>query len=87
MIPGKTYKSQDLLLIAWRRKWLIVVPFVLAVGSLDPRKNVPRLLRAIDQLRHEPPTRDVMLVHAGPPNTALQLFGGNSPASPRPSRK
>jgi polysaccharide chain length determinant protein (PEP-CTERM system associated) len=29
MIPGKTYKSQDLLLIAWRRKWLVVVPLVL----------------------------------------------------------
>jgi uncharacterized protein involved in exopolysaccharide biosynthesis len=26
MIPGKNYKPEDLLLLAWRRKWLIVIP-------------------------------------------------------------
>jgi protein tyrosine kinase modulator len=30
VLPGKTYKPEDLLRIAWRRKWLIVVPFVVA---------------------------------------------------------
>ena len=29
MIPGKTYTPEDLLRLAWRRKWLIVLPFVL----------------------------------------------------------
>ncbi len=28
MIPGKQYGPEDFLRIAWRRKWLIVVPFV-----------------------------------------------------------
>ena len=41
-------------------------PFVLTVGSLEPRKNIPRLLRAVRQLRGEPRTRDLRLVHAGP---------------------
>ena len=28
MLPGKKYKPEDILRIAWRRKWIIVVPFV-----------------------------------------------------------
>jgi polysaccharide chain length determinant protein (PEP-CTERM system associated) len=30
MLPGKKYKPEDVLSIAWRRKWFIVVPCVLA---------------------------------------------------------
>ncbi len=30
MLPGKTYTPEDILQIAWRRKWLIAVPFVVA---------------------------------------------------------
>ena len=33
MIPGKQYRPEDLLSIAWRRKWLIVIPFVLVAGA------------------------------------------------------
>ena len=33
MIPGKTYTPEDFLDIAKRRKWLIIVPFVV-VSSL-----------------------------------------------------
>jgi polysaccharide chain length determinant protein (PEP-CTERM system associated) len=38
VIPGKQYRPEDLLSIAWRRKWLIAIPFVLiasaaAIGS------------------------------------------------------
>src|SRR5215212_1028257 len=29
MIPGKKYTPEDLLLLAWRSKWLLVVPLVL----------------------------------------------------------
>jgi polysaccharide chain length determinant protein (PEP-CTERM system associated) len=28
LIPGKQYRPEDFLRIAWRRKWLIVIPFV-----------------------------------------------------------
>jgi polysaccharide chain length determinant protein (PEP-CTERM system associated) len=30
MIPGKKYTPEDALFIAWRRKWLIAIPFVLS---------------------------------------------------------
>jgi polysaccharide chain length determinant protein (PEP-CTERM system associated) len=30
MIPGKTYTSEDFLRIAWRRKWVILIPFLVA---------------------------------------------------------
>ncbi len=30
MIPGKTYTLEDFLRIAWRRKWVILMPFVVA---------------------------------------------------------
>ncbi|MPY91432.1 MAG: hypothetical protein GEU99_26430 [Luteitalea sp.] len=34
MIPGRKYSPEDVLAIAWRRRWLIVVPFLMvAVGS------------------------------------------------------
>jgi polysaccharide chain length determinant protein (PEP-CTERM system associated) len=28
VLPGKSYKPDDLIAIAWRRKWLVIVPFV-----------------------------------------------------------
>ena len=31
MLPGKKYSPEDILAIAWRRKWIIIVPFVVAV--------------------------------------------------------
>jgi uncharacterized protein involved in exopolysaccharide biosynthesis len=31
MIPGKKYKPEDFLLIAWRHRWLIVLPLVVAI--------------------------------------------------------
>src|SRR5438094_1058747 len=30
MIPGKKYAAEDFLRIAWRRKWVILIPFVVA---------------------------------------------------------
>jgi alpha-1,3-rhamnosyl/mannosyltransferase len=49
-----------------RREYGLDSPFVLTVGHPEPRKNLPRLLRAIHQLRENASTRDVRLVHAGP---------------------
>lgn len=40
--------------------------FVLTVGAIEPRKNLPRVLEAIHRLRSRPATADVRLVHAGP---------------------
>ncbi len=33
MLPGKKYAPEDFLKIAWKRKWLIVVPCLLVVGG------------------------------------------------------
>jgi glycosyltransferase involved in cell wall biosynthesis len=50
-----------------RREYRLDRPFALTVGTPEPRKNLPRLLRALRRLRAEPATRDIILVHAGPP--------------------
>jgi len=51
---------------AVRRRYDLPHNFVLAVGSVEPRKNLPRLLDALRRLREQPETADVALVHAGP---------------------
>ena len=33
MLPGKKYTPEDLLRIAWRRRWVVVVPFVVIATS------------------------------------------------------
>ncbi len=49
-----------------RSRYALPAAFALTVGSLEPRKNMPRLLRAVTRLQQEPATRDLVLVHAGP---------------------
>lgn len=49
-----------------RRRYELPDRFVLAVGSIEPRKNLDRLLQAISLLRSRSGTRDVCLVHSGP---------------------
>jgi glycosyltransferase involved in cell wall biosynthesis len=51
---------------AVRRRYALPEAYVLAVGSVEPRKNLPRVLEAIRLLRDRPATRDVALVHSGP---------------------
>jgi len=42
MIPGKTYTAEDFLRIAWRRKWVIAIPFVVAsVATYVIVKHLP----------------------------------------------
>jgi glycosyltransferase involved in cell wall biosynthesis len=41
-------------------------PYVLAVGTLEPRKNLRRLVRAFELLRDEPAAAQLSLVLAGP---------------------
>jgi glycosyltransferase involved in cell wall biosynthesis len=49
---------------SWRQKHSVVRPFVLFVGTLEPRKNLPRLLDAFTQLSSE--LSDLDLVVVGP---------------------
>jgi polysaccharide chain length determinant protein (PEP-CTERM system associated) len=50
MIPGKTYTQEDFLRIAWRRKWVILLPFVLvsvatyAVVKFLPNRYISKTL-------------------------------------------
>ena len=47
MIPGKTYTLDTLWQIAWRRKWLIVLPaLVIAMGAAIVIKRLPNLYRS-----------------------------------------
>ena len=47
MLPGQQYLPEDLLRIAWRRKWLIVIPLVAAaIGAAVVTQRLPNLYRA-----------------------------------------
>ena len=47
MIPGKTYKPEDILEAAWRRRWFIVVPLVLfSVATVTVSLVLPDRYRA-----------------------------------------
>jgi glycosyltransferase involved in cell wall biosynthesis len=61
-IPGPV--DADVVEVSLRRVG-VQRPFVLTVGTLEPRKNFPTLARAVDRLRKDRP--DVSLVRVGPP--------------------
>ena len=42
-------------------------PYLLCVGTLEPRKNLRRLVRAFERIAGEPAVREHVLVLAGPP--------------------
>lgn len=47
MIPGKQYKPEEFLKIAWRRRWIIVVPLVVAaVGTFVWTRTLPDVYRS-----------------------------------------
>lgn len=66
------YEAADETLVPWRRetaarhiaeKYGVTTPYLLFVGTLEPRKNIPRLVQAFDRVRKEIPHK---LVLAGP---------------------
>jgi polysaccharide chain length determinant protein (PEP-CTERM system associated) len=47
MIPGKQYRPEDILRIAWRRKWLIAAPFfVVAIATAAVARYLPNKYRS-----------------------------------------
>jgi polysaccharide chain length determinant protein (PEP-CTERM system associated) len=47
VVPGKKYAPEDFLKIAWRRKWLLIVPLVLAgVGTFIYSRGLPNRYRS-----------------------------------------
>jgi glycosyltransferase involved in cell wall biosynthesis len=63
----------------------IARPYVLCVGTLEPRKNLRRLIRAFELLMDEDAARHLTLVLAGPPgwDEGFREFLGSSPAAIR----
>lgn len=55
-------------------------PYVLAVGTIEPRKDLPTLVRAFDLLAPEHP--DLRLVVAGPDGWGVDAFNASVAASP-----
>lgn len=51
---------------AVRERYRLPERFVLTVGAIEPRKNLARLLAAVEHLRTRPEASDLVLVHAGP---------------------
>jgi len=50
-----------------RHRYSLPENYAITVGAIEPRKNLPRLLRAIDLLSHTQPSfRDMKLLHVGP---------------------
>jgi len=45
----------------------ITTPYLLAVGTIEPRKNLRRLIRAFELVMDEDPFKDLVLVLVGPP--------------------
>ena len=47
MLPGKKYTPEDFLKIAWARKWLIVIPAVVALaGTIAWARQLPNVYRS-----------------------------------------
>lgn len=47
MVPGKKYAPEDFLQIAWRRRWLIVLPFLLVTaGTIVYSTSLPSLYQS-----------------------------------------
>jgi uncharacterized protein involved in exopolysaccharide biosynthesis len=47
MLPGKKYTPEDFVKIAWRRKWLIVIPtLVVASGTFVWSQSLPNEYRS-----------------------------------------
>ena len=63
----------------------IIGPYLLSVGSLEPRKNLRRLARAFEQLANHEAFRDHVLVLAGPSgwDDGFEQFLEQSPAAAR----
>jgi polysaccharide chain length determinant protein (PEP-CTERM system associated) len=56
VIPGKKYKPEDILQIAWRRRWVIVLPLLLAsAGTFIWVRQLPDRYRSDAQILVVPP--------------------------------
>src|SRR5687767_6235257 len=51
MLPGKKYRPEDYLEILWRRKWFVIVPFVIiTLGTVIGTQFLPNRYRSDAQI-------------------------------------
>jgi polysaccharide chain length determinant protein (PEP-CTERM system associated) len=56
MIPGKKYTPEDLLAILWQRKWLLIIPTVLAAaGTIAYTRTLPNRYKSETVIMVQPP--------------------------------
>jgi polysaccharide chain length determinant protein (PEP-CTERM system associated) len=66
MIPGKKYTPEDLLSMLWRRKWLVVVPTLLAAAATySYTRTLPNLYRSETLVMIQPAQVRQDLVRSG----------------------
>lgn len=83
--PGNTLNSTQIQKTSKKllQKWsLTTVPYILHVGTLQPRKNITRLVKAFSLLKLQPHTKHLKLVLAGKEgwlSKSIQQAISNSP--------
>ncbi len=65
-IDSHLRRASDVAVQEWRARRAITAPFILALGTREPRKNLPALVRAWDITRKDPSCGGLQLVLAGP---------------------
>jgi polysaccharide chain length determinant protein (PEP-CTERM system associated) len=71
MIPGKKYTPEDMLAILWRRKWLLVIPTIIAAAATFAyTRELPSLYRSETLVMIQPPRVREDLVRSANPNNA-----------------
>ena len=71
MIPGKKYTPEDMLAILWRRKWLLLIPTVIAgAATFAFTRTLPSLYRSETLVMIQPPRVREDLVRSAKPNDA-----------------
>jgi len=58
--------------IAFRKKYNITYPFLLYLGTLEPRKNIPTIIRSFSQIKSKPQYKHLKLILAGKPGWLYQ---------------
>ena len=65
LTPGSSQSPTGRILDATRRKYGLDFPFVLYVGTIEPRKNLGRLLQAFRRLKSRPGIKHRLVVAVG----------------------
>ena len=68
----KKMSADDRRLKDFRGKHKLDSPFILYLGTLEPRKNIPAIIRAFNALKSNPRFKDLKLILAGRPGWLYQ---------------